>query len=66
MQETSTSQNISIINIFYKLDCVEKKYYFYINLIQLNYNYNYAHSLFGKDFFNLYIKMIRREKRRTF
>ena len=30
-----------------------------------NYNYNYAHSLFGKDLKNVNIKVIRREKRRT-
>ena len=31
-----------------------------------NYNYNYTHSFFRKDFKNVNIKVIRREKRRTF
>ena len=31
-----------------------------------NYSYNYAQSLFGKDFFNLNKKVITKEKRRTF
>ena len=30
-----------------------------------NYNYNYAHSFFGKDLKNVNIKVMRREKRRT-
>ena len=28
MQEYSTSQNIFMVNIFYKIDCVEQNYYF--------------------------------------
>ena len=32
----------------------------------VNYKYNYAHSFFGKDFQNLNIKVIRKEKTRIF
>ena len=28
MNEFSTSQNIFIVNMFYKLDCVDQNYYF--------------------------------------
>ena len=31
-----------------------------------NYNYNYAQSFFGKDLEKLYIKLIRKEERRTY
>ena len=35
MHESLTSQNIFIINMLYKLDCVEQNYYFYVHVIQV-------------------------------
>ena len=51
-----TSQNIFIINMFYKLYFVEQNYYLMHTYNSGNYNYNYAQSFFRKDFFKFKYK----------